>query len=281
MFYDDEGQIRLTYKGKSQTLKEWAADPDSVVDNASTIKNRVVKLKWDDEKCLTFPVRETKPRYITAWGETRRVTDWFNDERCKVTNIETLYRRLQDGKDPEEALTTPSGHMLGTIVTAWGETKMPGEWQEDCRCRVHARTIVKRMEAGMAPEAAIRNPSLKPIKRTPQELFEREVAAQRLLKEVKGFVPLSALQRAAKEATMRGSEVSFSNRHPDGDGSFCLGVWTDLRTLPRLAYATAAEPAISPLLWKSAGAPQRMHDGYLYLFRHWFATDDDGVALFE
>lgn len=44
--------------------------------------------------------------YIQAFGETKTVTEWSEDSRCKVGTI-TFRRRLQEGWPPERALRTP------------------------------------------------------------------------------------------------------------------------------------------------------------------------------
>ena len=43
---------------------------------------------------------------ITAFGETKPIWDWLNDERCKVSR-NTLLLRLQTGRDSEWAMTIP------------------------------------------------------------------------------------------------------------------------------------------------------------------------------
>lgn len=282
MIYNEAGQLCLTWKGKTKTIEEWVEDADCAVDDAKTLRNRVVRLKWDTEKCLTTPLRVTKPRYVTIGGVTKRIPEWFADEQCRVDRIETLYRRLDDGIDPFTALTTPSGQLWGMAITAWDETKMPGQWQEDCRCRVNGRTIVKRIEAGLTPEQAIRNPSPKPMDRPQEEWFAREIQAQQMLGELKGTIPLADLDLAAKKAGLGESDVVFSNRHPDGEGSFCLGIWAAQRAVPRLAFATGQVGNSVDMwrMWKTNPEPRRMHEGYLYLFRHWFATGEDGHILF-
>lgn len=281
MYRDEEGTIFLTYDGDTMSVTDWLKDERCAVKHRSSLLRRVEKMGWDDEKALTTPAKETHPRYITAWGEKKRIHEWLKDERCKIDSDGALYRRLKDGHDPETALSTPSGHLFGLIVTAFGETKRTGLWQEDDVCRVHARTIVARIKKGMSPEEAIRTPSPKPLERSPEEWFAREVRAQQRLKEVKGYVPLAFLEGVV--ASMgKNSEVAYSNRHPDGTGSFCFGIWTELRTLPRLVHAMdVADLGLSGRLWKGALAPQKMGEGYLYLFRNWFAADEDGTVVYE
>lgn len=281
MFQDENGKIYLTYDGDTKTLSAWTRDKRCAVKHAGSLERRVMKMGWDDEKALTHPAKETPPAYIEAWGERKRLTEWMKDPRCKIDNIGALSRRIKEGHDPETAISTPSGHMLGMIVTAFGETKRTGLWQQDDVCRVHARTIVARIKNGMTPEDAIRKPSLKPLERTPEEWFAREVRAQQRLKEVKGYVPRTWLDETVATLSKH-SEVAYSNRHPDGTGSFCLGIWTDLRTLPRLVHAMdVTDLTRSGRLWKSALEPTRMAEGYLYLFRNWFFTDAEGTVVYE
>ena len=43
-------------------------------------------------------------RFVTAFGETKGVSEWARDPRCKVTLV-TLLRRLDRGMSPVEAIT--------------------------------------------------------------------------------------------------------------------------------------------------------------------------------
>ena len=45
---------------------------------------------------------------VTAFGETRCVSEWARDPRCCVSRA-TLDRRLKDGWAPEEAILCPKG----------------------------------------------------------------------------------------------------------------------------------------------------------------------------
>lgn len=47
---------------------------------------------------------------ITAFGETKSRMEWVEDERCRVS-VNGLIRRLESGRTPEEAITTPP-HLL-------------------------------------------------------------------------------------------------------------------------------------------------------------------------
>jgi hypothetical protein len=46
-----------------------------------------------------------RARLITAFGETKCLLEWVEDSRCVVTISGTLWRRIQAGWAPEEALT--------------------------------------------------------------------------------------------------------------------------------------------------------------------------------
>jgi hypothetical protein len=281
MYRDENGTIFLTYDGDTMTVHQWARDERCPLKHFSSLQRRIEVMGWDDEKAITTPGKETPPAYIKAWGEEKRIGEWLKDDRCKVEKSASLYRRLKDGHDPETAISTPPGQLFGLIVTAFGETKRTGLWQEDDVCRVHARTIVARIKGGMSPEEAIRKPSSQPVKRDPEEWFHREVRAQQRLKEIKGYVPLVFLEETVASLGKH-AEVAYSNRHPDGAGSFCFGIWTDLLTVPRLVHAMdRADLGLSGRLWKSALVPQRMGEGYLYLFRNWFATDEAGTVVYE
>lgn len=43
---------------------------------------------------------------VTAFGETKTVTEWARDKRCSVSRC-TIRRRIESGLDPESAIITP------------------------------------------------------------------------------------------------------------------------------------------------------------------------------
>ena len=45
---------------------------------------------------------------ITAWGETKVISDWVNDPRCGAPNYHTIRLRLKSGLSPEVAIGTPA-----------------------------------------------------------------------------------------------------------------------------------------------------------------------------
>jgi hypothetical protein len=53
-------------------------------------------------------VRNTRRnRWVTAWGETKCLAEWVEDDRCLATK-QALFYRLTVGWTPEKALTTKS-----------------------------------------------------------------------------------------------------------------------------------------------------------------------------
>lgn len=46
--------------------------------------------------------------YLTVFGETKTMLDWFKDERCKVKIYKTLKSRIEYGWSHEEAITKPN-----------------------------------------------------------------------------------------------------------------------------------------------------------------------------
>ena len=93
--------------GERKILPEWAEDERCAVDH-ETLKTRV-KRGWDVEPAILTPItpgRHTRNNFITAWGETKTVTEWTQDPRCQVGR-KGLTQRLSRGSDPEGAIGSP------------------------------------------------------------------------------------------------------------------------------------------------------------------------------
>lgn len=58
--------------------------------------------RWVTPKSSSRNKRESI--FVTAFGETKHLLDWLNDERC-VAAYGVIRRRIKNGIDPEEALT--------------------------------------------------------------------------------------------------------------------------------------------------------------------------------
>jgi hypothetical protein len=87
----------------------WAAK--SGYEDGLTIERVDVNGNYEPANCTWIPKRRMQrnrrtSRFIEAWGETKTVADWADDERC-VVGYYTLFSRLQLGWRPEEAISTP------------------------------------------------------------------------------------------------------------------------------------------------------------------------------
>lgn len=95
--------------GESKGLLEWARDPRCAV-SSTTISQRLARGLSAKEAISAPPQnRGTKDLYfteVTAFGETRGISDWARDPRCKV-GLTGLVDRLRRSWTAEEALTTP------------------------------------------------------------------------------------------------------------------------------------------------------------------------------
>lgn len=97
---------------------------------------------------------------ITAFGETKILVEWLEDERCPV-EYATLYSRIERGWEAERAITQkPQAHARNRRscirITAFGETKTIIEWYEDERCKVRYTTLYQRIfKSGWEPERAL------------------------------------------------------------------------------------------------------------------------------
>jgi hypothetical protein len=123
---------------------------------------------YEPANCVWVPKPEQarnkrNNRLVIAWGQTKSVIEWSEDDRCQVS-YDTLWARLMKGGwDVEKALICPPGTMMhGTTgtgpdvsVVAWGEGKTLDEWTEDRRCQVDRSVLKGRLGRGWTPERAI------------------------------------------------------------------------------------------------------------------------------
>lgn len=114
--------------------------------------------KREASQSISPPSRAKQPYIsVTAFGETKGMTAWTRDPRCKVSAT-TFAQRLRRGMHPEDALSLPTGSRPtrgSRLLTAFGETKSLARWLRDRRCKVTAFGLRYRLEQGMAPELAI------------------------------------------------------------------------------------------------------------------------------
>lgn len=103
--------------GETKCLWDWAKDSRCVV-NMWCLRGRADNKLWDGkfEQALTTPPESRKAissrnknNYsLTAWGETKCMSDWVKDERC-IPALDCLRDRIKSNWNPEKAMTTPTG----------------------------------------------------------------------------------------------------------------------------------------------------------------------------
>lgn len=80
------------------------------------------------------------PKLFIAYGESKTIKEWSEDNRCLVP-FKTLQRRLHKAWDPERAMNEP---VVGSRkYDAFGESKTITEWTKDERC-VHKSATTLR-----------------------------------------------------------------------------------------------------------------------------------------
>lgn len=158
------------YGGKGiKVCDEWRDDFKTFYDWAVvngyrkglTIDRKNGNKNYEPDNCrFTTPERQRRNmdsfNLITAFGESKCITDWAEDERCKVT-FKCLYNRLNqyklDWPDIEKAITTPNkirgvnivNRAENKMITAFGETKSISDWIKDERCYLDEKTIRSRL----------------------------------------------------------------------------------------------------------------------------------------
>jgi hypothetical protein len=103
------------------------------------------------------------------WQEFWRFYDWAIASGYRPgLNIEVVGRSRRFSPStcrwitPQERMKRdgyPGGTNAKWMITAFGETKSTAEWERDPRCAVPASVLRTRIQKGVLPEAAIKNPS--------------------------------------------------------------------------------------------------------------------------
>src|ERR1700722_11287981 len=64
------------------------------------------------EEALTYRGPHGKPSTpLTAWGETKTVSEWLKDSRCKAAK-EQIHNRVHFGIKPEDSISHGSGYKM-------------------------------------------------------------------------------------------------------------------------------------------------------------------------
>lgn len=106
-FYAFEDTLELEAWGETKSVREWLKDDRCIVKDREVLRGRI-KMGWLPEDILSRPNRTRVPvLQVTAWGDTKTLKEWIEDDRCVVKNLQTIHSRLWQGKEPEEALGTP------------------------------------------------------------------------------------------------------------------------------------------------------------------------------
>ena len=146
-------KIMVLAWGETKCVADWGRDARCVV-LVDVIRERLRAGCGARRRRWTEPSRE-RDRVVTAFGETKRLSEWFLDPRCTVDGA-GFSGRIARGFSNEQALTEPI--QGSATLTAWGETKRLTRWLEDARCVVGRQSLEKRLGEGMTPELALSTP---------------------------------------------------------------------------------------------------------------------------
>lgn len=95
---------------------------------------------------------------IVAFGETKTISQWSEDERCKV-KYDTLLHRIKSNKWINEKAISQQEYKY---ITIFGECKTIIEWCKDTRCKVKYTTFYNRIyKYKWNPEKAILTPNMR------------------------------------------------------------------------------------------------------------------------
>ncbi|MCE9557469.1 MAG: hypothetical protein K8R88_00815 [Armatimonadetes bacterium] len=167
-------EVLLTAWGEVKTIAEWARDSRATGD-AAVIAKRLEsgnQPEWAigfDPRVHNAVIRSFRKDEYYAFGDVMTLTDWAEDERCKVS-LPTLRKRIAAGWDVEKSLSEPSrgtgpSEKVREVwvgpVTIFGETKSVTSWGNDPRASVCHLTLGRRLAAGWEPERALTEPGIK------------------------------------------------------------------------------------------------------------------------
>lgn len=153
--------------GETKCLFDWGKDR-RCVNTVWALRARMDKPEWQGrfEEALTtkvdrLQVGRTKKNnvYVTAFGETKCLSQWVEDKRCVVA-MDRLRDRISEGWDHQKAITTQHVDRADVNLTAFGETKSLAKWLRDERCVVKIDALRSRFRQGWRHEDCLTIPSL-------------------------------------------------------------------------------------------------------------------------
>lgn len=158
--------------GETKCLFDWAQDERCLV-GMWTLRGRADNPIWDGrfEEAMTTPPEDRKAISsrskrlinITAFGETKCISDWHKDSRC-VVGLDGLRDRIKNGWHGEKAISTPLVKGGTLTISAFGENKSMTDWLKDVRCVVNVDALRDRLRNKWDAEKAITTPSKTGIK---------------------------------------------------------------------------------------------------------------------
>ncbi len=92
---------------------------------------------------------------LTAFGETKPLSEWLLDKKCKV-KCSTLHYRIKTGWNAEDAISKPSPRKKFKVNNKF---KILKEVSKDPKCKVCYKTLHNRIKAGMPLEEAMQTES--------------------------------------------------------------------------------------------------------------------------
>lgn len=152
--------------GETKCLFDWGKDLRCKV-GIWTLRSRMDKPHWEGkfEEAMTLLDDSKRARQntkktiqITAFGETKCMTEWSRDKRC-VVGLDRLRDRMAEGWDGFKAITTVQEDSKEIKLTAFGETKSFTNWLKDERCVVKRDALRDRYRAGWLHEDCLTIPS--------------------------------------------------------------------------------------------------------------------------
>lgn len=146
----------LTAFGETKSYGEWVEDARA--GSGLTISAIVARAgnDWISEDIVTKPVSKIRGQspdapLIPAFGESKTLHEWANDDRCVVSK-HCLWQRMKNGWGAEKAMTAPTAKNAGQLY----EGKSVLQWSKDPACEVSYKVLNARLKKGIPLTTALR-----------------------------------------------------------------------------------------------------------------------------